>query len=145
MRLRKARRTYGCEINMAPMIDIVFQLIIFFMIATQFVRMEVEELTLPEARTTRAKQEMAGGTLIVNVCQDGRTVVGGQDQSDDTLQVLLADARKDRPVEEVSVLVRGDRSAPWKSVAAVLRACASCGIAQVRVAALEPQAQEGSE
>ena len=49
MRLRKRKPEYGCEINIAPLIDVVFLLIIFFLTVSHITQLQVEPLSLPEA------------------------------------------------------------------------------------------------
>jgi len=140
MRLRKARRTYGSEINIAPLIDVVFLLIIFFMTVSQFTRVEVEDLTLPEAEKGEKPKKLGPGRLIVNVRKDGRIVVSGRALSVESLERLLAEELKDRRPEDLTVLLRGDKDMAWKTAAAVMQACAAKGIARVRVAVVEPGA-----
>jgi len=45
--------TGSVSMNMTPMIDIVFQLIIFFLLTSQFQQLEIEDVTLPMSRTIR--------------------------------------------------------------------------------------------
>jgi len=140
VQLRKTKRTYGCEINIAPLIDVVFLLIIFFMTVSQITRVEVEALALPEARQGEAPQETPAGRFVVNVHQDGRIVVAGRARSVASLQTMLARERKEAGAAELTVLVRGDRDTPWEKVAEIMRVCAAQGIGRVRVAVIEPQA-----
>ena len=142
MRLSKRVRPYGAVINIAPLIDIVFLLIIFFMTVSQMTKMEVEEVTLPEAREGKQPVELATGRLIINLRKDGRIVMAGQTCSPTILRRILAREVKERGKEELSVLVRGDREAPWKRAAAILRACAQLGIDRVHVAVIEPGASD---
>ena len=140
MQLRKTKRTYGCEINIAPLIDVVFLLIIFFMTVSQITRVEAEDLTLPEARQGEAPKETPAGRFIVNVHQDGRIVVAGRTRSIASLQDMLAGELAERSADEITVLVRGDRDTPWERVSEIMRACAAQGIGRVRVAVIEPDA-----
>ena len=138
MKLHKAARRWGCEINMTAMIDIVFQLIIFFMVTTQFVKVEVESLTLPEAAKQSATPPPAMGKLTVNVHADGRMVLLGQTYTPDLFRALLAEQLLQRRPEDAQVLIRADRAAPWDKVGRLMHICALQGISQVRVATLEP-------
>jgi len=143
MKLGKTRRAFGAELNIAPLIDVVFLLIIFFMTVSQMTKMEVEEVTLPEAKEGTPPKELATGRLIINLRKDGQVVVDGRTRSIDSLRGLLARELKDRErADELSVLVRGDREAPWQRAAQILRACTANGIDHVRMAVIEPQAAE---
>ena len=140
MRLTKKRRRFGCEINITPLIDIVFLLIIFSMVVSQFTKVEVDELELPEAAKGETPKALPVGRIIVNLHTDGRIVVGGQAHSPQSLKDLLDAAVNQSGNENVSILIRGDRQAPWRKVAGVLRACAAKNIAKVKVAVIEPGA-----
>jgi biopolymer transport protein ExbD len=139
MRLTRARRKFGCEINITPLIDIVFLLIIFSMMVSQFTKLQVEKLELPTARAGR--EPPAGeGRLVVNVMASGRIVVSGRRRSAGSLERLLAVEAEQRGAANVSVVIRSDRRTPWAAVAPILQACAARKIARVRVAVTPPEA-----
>lgn len=137
MRLRKTKREYGCEINIAPLIDVVFLLIIFFMTVSQITRVEVEPLELPEAKMSEQAQT---GRLVINVRDDGRIRVGGRTHSLDSLHRMLAIGAESRKPGDVSVLIRGDRNLLWEKAAAILQTCTTNRIDRVRIAVVEPSA-----
>jgi len=72
-------------LNLTPMIDVVFQLLIFFMVATTFLDPEKEiGIELPEATSGVASEEAE--ELIINIFADGRIVLSGREiPSDDLL------------------------------------------------------------
>jgi len=140
MRLRKKRRTYGTTLNIAPLIDVVFLLIIFFMVVTQFTSAAFEDMELPVARSGERSEAQPAGRLVVNVHADGRLRVMGQDHTPESLQALLSREREAHGPDRMNILVRGDRLTPWRKVAPVLAACAALGIKHVRVAVNEPGA-----
>ena len=139
MKLGKAKRTFGSEPNIAPLIDVVFQLIIFFMLVAQITRVEVEDLSLPEAKAGKAAREAKPGRVVINVHADGRIIVSGREHTPASLEGVLARERQARRAD-TSVLVRGDRETPWRTVAQILNACAAQQISRVRVAVVEPGA-----
>ncbi len=145
MRLRKVKRTYGCEINIAPLIDVVFLLIIFFMTVSQISRVEVEDLALPEAEKGETPQRAPAGRFIVNVHKDGRIVVAGRTRSITALQGMLGRELEERSPEDLTVLLRGDQETRWEDIAEIMRVCAGRGIGRVRVAVTEPDASEGPD
>jgi biopolymer transport protein ExbD len=140
MQLRKTIRKPVGEIEIAPLIDVVFLLIIFFMIVSQMVHAEVEEVTLPEAASGDPVAEAQPGKIIVNVPDSGELVISGRVYSQEAFADLLADEIRLRSVENVSVLIRGDRKAPWEPVGRAMRTCAQRGVARVRVAVREAEA-----
>ena len=135
MRLRKVQRESGWEINIAPMIDVVFLLIIFFMTVSQITRFEVVPLELPEARTTQQPQ---AGRLVINIRDDGRISVDGRSHTVESLQSMLSVGAKTRRPGDVSVVIRGDRSVPWSTAGRVFLACTANRIDRVHIAVVEP-------
>ena len=138
MRLHKRRRSYGCEINLAPLIDIVFLLIIFFMTVSQISRVQVETVNLPEAESGERSKPLLSGRLVVNVHKDGRISVLGRNRSLAAFRALLAEVVRGRNPDDIAVLVRGDRELPWDTAGAILKACAAQGIYRARVAVVRP-------
>jgi biopolymer transport protein ExbD len=123
---------------MTPMIDVVFNLIIFFMIVIDMTQKELEELTLPTA--LMSVEDRGGERVIVNVVKAAdhaesgavRIRVRGRDYDLAGLEDLLFAAaerhREDvpgtRPPSAVSVLIRCDRDVRWRVVQRVFEACA---------------------
>jgi len=143
MRLRRPQIQRGWAVNIAPLIDVVFLLIIFSMMVSHFSRVQVEALALPEAAQGEAAPPDRPPPVVVNVLKDGSVVLGGIAHSADALRAALASERAARPAGDLEVVVRGDRATDWAHVARVMSACAAEGIGQVRVAVVEAQAAEG--
>ncbi len=120
-------------INMMPLIDVVFLLLIFFLAATTFAREEVElDLRLPEAKSGTASAPAR--PLVVNLLADGRISVDGRDVTLEALRQKLAAAGARQ--QDQSVLVRGDRNAQFGIGLQVLDACRLAKITKVDFAAL---------
>jgi len=138
VQLHKAKRTYGCEINIAPLIDVVFLLIIFFLTVSHIARVQVEPLELPEAREGKKADPLAGGRLIVNVHKNGRVAIAGETHSLTSIRRLLVEETGREDSGPISILIRGDREAPWEKIRELMNVCTDCGIGQVDVAVIEP-------
>ena len=122
--------------NMTPVIDVVFQLLIFFLVATRFDQEERElDAILPQAAAA-SPLSSPPRELIVNISRDGRFVVNRQDYPEPELRRLLHQVRVDNPTGH-SVLIRGDEMVPWKHVARVMSLCNEAKIANYRVAVLQ--------
>ena len=119
--------------NLTPMVDVVFLLLVFFLAATTFANEEVElDLRLPEARTGEAGVQ--GHQLVVNLAADGRILVAGREVTLEALrQKLVAAQQRD---QKQSVLVRGDQQAQFGLSMQVLDACRLARITKVDFAAL---------
>ena len=139
MRLRRAQRRFGYEVNIAPLIDVVFLLIIFFMTVSQISRVEVVPLELPEAAM---HEKPLSGRLIINVSyaedKTSHIVVEGREHSVESLHKMLSVGAETRRPGDVSVLIRGDRRVPWSTAARVFQTCTANRIDRVHIAVAEP-------
>lgn len=120
-------------IQLTPLADVVFLLLVFFLAATTLARHEVElDLRLPRARS--GQEAGPQKPLVVNVFADGRLVVDGREVTFEALRQKLAAAwQRDR---EQAVLVRGDQTAQFGTGLQVLDACRLARITRVDFAAL---------
>jgi biopolymer transport protein ExbD len=119
-------------INMTPMIDIVFNLIIFFMVSTRFTEIERKvDLSVPQVGGTANLSEVQRSRTI-NVYRDGTMTIDGKRVTLTELRSLLATAH--RQYEALEVTIRGDGLAPHQNVAAVMTACQQAGISEIGIA-----------
>lgn len=111
-------------IELTPMIDVVFLLIIFFLVATTFQRMEREiAVSVPESETGRAGEE-GPEPVVVNVIPDDdgyRIVVSGNAVTLEQLRRLLARRVASEPATKA--LVRADGDLRHQQVVEVADAC----------------------
>jgi biopolymer transport protein ExbD len=120
-------------INLMPLVDVVFLLLIFFLAATTFAREEVElDLRLPSARS--GAPGSGDQQLVVNVLADGRLVLEGRELTLEALRQKLAAAAERRA--DQAVLGRGDAAAQFGIGLQVLDACRLAKIKKVDFAAL---------
>lgn len=119
------------SLNLTPMIDVVFLLIIFFMVATRFAEMERDiELELPEVASARALTS-APKQRVVSVRDSGQVALDGVELSLNDLTSRLASARREYP--ELSVVIRGDAACAFQHVAATLAACKDANISDLGI------------
>lgn len=119
-------------INLTPMIDIIFQLIIFFMVGSRFTEMDKKvDVKVPTA-SQAVNLPTAPTRYVVNVQRDGQLTFNGQPVSLDSLTLELKSLRNTQV--DLNVIVRGDADGPLQNVAAVLTACRSAGVADVGIA-----------
>lgn len=123
------------EFGMAPLIDIVFQLLIFFMVATTYSRQERElGIELPAAASAREPQPVPE-ELVINVFRDGRVTLLGREVAREALAAALSEAARSRG--DVPVTIRGDRLVHHEDVVAVLDACGLAGLVNLTVGTLD--------
>lgn len=119
-------------INLTPMIDIIFQLIIFFMVGSRFTEMDKKvDVKVPTSSQT-ASLPTAPTRFVVNVQRDGQLTFNNQPLSLEALVTELKAVR--RTQADLNVIVRGDADGPLQNVAAVLTACRAAGVSDVGIA-----------
>ncbi len=114
--------------DFTPIIDIVFNLLIFFLVATSFQQVEREaQIALPE--TVAAGPISASlREIVINVDRAGAMIVNGRPIDESRLAATLADALKSNPGQKVNV--RADRSTAYENVARALDICKRSGITE---------------
>lgn len=118
----------GPALDLTPIIDLVFMLLIFFLVASSFAIEEREtKIALP---TTSAAQPMSAAMreIAIDVDVDGAAVVAGRRLDDDDLAALLSEAVARTPTQRVSI--RGDKATAYANVARVLDICKKSGITE---------------
>ncbi|RMD63512.1 MAG: biopolymer transporter ExbD [Planctomycetota bacterium] len=124
--LRTVQQRQNASIELTPMIDMVFLLLIFFLVATTFQQDERElDIALPEAANAAPLAE-ALQEIVVNVDAHGAMRVNGRTVSPEQLQALLTQAVHSNPEQKVTV--RGDRAAPYALIVRALDVCKAAGV-----------------
>ncbi len=129
-------------LNLTSMIDVLFLLIIFFMVGTKFVETDRQiELKLPQVK--------AGGALsaapekkVISVYQDGVITLDRKTVTLDELTGRLAASRSQ--YKALGVLVRGDGTATFQLIANVLNACKQAGIADLAISVEMAKAEKNN-
>lgn len=124
--IRASHTSESVSIDLTPIIDMVFLLLIFFLVATTFQQTEREmQIALPYA-SSAGPISAALREIIVNVDLEGRIVVNGALLTAEELQALITRAIADNPEQKVTV--RGDRGTAYGNVVQVLDICKNSGI-----------------
>ena len=109
------------QMNLTPMIDVVFNLIIFFMVGTTFADMERQfDVQLPKV-TTAQPQTSLPDEIVINVYASGKIIVGNDTLDLKQLGTRLAAAQKN--YADQAVLVRGDGASAYQHIMNVLAVC----------------------
>ena len=120
--------------NMTPMIDVVFLLIIFFLVSSHLAQQESQyRLDLPVAVSGSAPAASKLPTVTINVLADGSVIVAGQVVDSVQLQTRLAHERA-RVGNDLEIRIRTDRFVPYQTVEPVMLACTRAGIWNVKFA-----------
>jgi biopolymer transport protein ExbD len=139
------------EPNLVPLLDLVFQLIMFFMVCVNFVSQQVnEDIKLPVAQSARPMDKTELDVLFLNVDQGGKVIVPGRDQPLTTLpqmrvylRQIHADAK--RAAEEkgdksgrvkTAVVIRADKRTTYSKIFDLLQLCKEVGYQKLQLRAL---------
>lgn len=135
MRIHDESATEEMTLNLTSLIDVVFLLLIFFMVATTFLDPEREiDLDLPEAESSTLPDE-APDQIVINVFEDGRISLAGRTVDRDGLLQDLRNAARVNPGTPVTI--RGDRLVAHQHIVSVMDACGVAGLSNLAVGTLQ--------
>lgn len=119
-------------INLTPMIDVVFQLLLFFLVASKFADEERQlKVVLPQA--SEAKPMIAKPQeFMVNIDQAGKYFAGGKQLSAPQLERALVQAAANNPGRQ-AVVIRADKRCQFDYVAQAMNLCNKANIRDYRV------------
>lgn len=126
------------EVNLTPLIDVVFILLIFFMVSTTFQRESEIKIELPEASAepVEEKQEL----LAIVIDADGHYFIGDQQVVNTELETLKKAIQKFRGDQtEIPVVIRADRSTPYEAVVRAMDATSQLGLVHISLATSQPE------
>lgn len=130
-------KSSAIQFQLAPMIDVVFLLLCFFMTTTLYSQWETEvDITLPTASTGENLQRMAG-EIIINVFADGNLVVNGRKLTLDELGELLLRVSDLFPGQPL--VIRGDEATDYGSIMQVMDRCRAADIFNITFATGIPE------
>jgi biopolymer transport protein ExbD len=127
---------------MTPMIDVVFQLIVFFTATSTIAKTEFSQnVDLPVAESGKTRDASDQKRLIVaNVSADGAVAIAGRPVDSATFEQVLAAELAEYSHAQIEVQFRADRAAQFQSVQPLLLVCARAGIWQVGFSVKREQA-----
>lgn len=131
------RRRPEASIELTPLIDVVFLLLIFFMVSTSFVREARIAVDLPEAAGQPLEEE-AGLALAIDAA--GGYAVNGRVLADGEVATLVGALRPlARPDGQSHLLIAADASATHRAVVRAMDAARRAGIARIDIATRTPE------
>ncbi len=140
MRIPSAPRRATVGFNTTPMIDVVFLLIIFFMVSSHLARQESQlPVELPPAVTGKVPVADQPRRIIVSIGADGAMALSGEPVGAEQLLARLQ--VEHRQHADCQVRIRADRRVAYQRVEPVLLACAQAGIWRVTFAVKRDQAR----
>ena len=122
------------QLNLTPLIDVVFLLLIFFMVSTSFKKETKISLELPEANGEALEQENQAIEISIN--KVGEIFINGEGLINKQLDTI-----KSASDNTVPVVINADAQAPYQSVISVMDAAGQIGFSNLTLATQQPKAQ----
>ncbi len=140
MNLRPGHKEDSVEVNLTPLIDVVFLLLIFFMVSTTFDRHAKLKVSLPESSTKATQQQ--NDPLILSIDAKGNYFLNERqivNQQLGTLKqaILKTLSEKNVNIKDVSLVLRADANTPHQSVVRAMDAASQLGLTKLSIATVE--------
>ncbi len=124
-------------IQLAPLVDIAFWALMFFMIIAVFNQMEVQvNLTLPKSKTA-VQSAQSAGKIVINITKEGHFIVNQKEYAGNTLAIMLSQVSKLFPNQQV--IIRADELTYHKYVIQALDACARANLSDISFSTLKDE------
>jgi biopolymer transport protein ExbD len=140
LNLRRSRSDEP-DVNLTPLIDVVFILLLFFMVSTTFQRESEIHIELPEASAEAVEERDETLELVIDA--QGHYFIGEQQVVNtelETLKQAMQNFLGER--SEMPVIIRADRLTPYEAVVRAMDATAQLGLMQMSLATTQPQSTD---
>jgi biopolymer transport protein ExbD len=138
MNFRSAIRAEHEGFQIAPLIDIVFLLLVFFVVTSALQQIERQmDLNVPTAEKGTAPRNMPP-PFYINVTRDGTIVIRDREVSEEKLRTWLDDLRRVYSGSPPLIVIRADRDTAFQHFVKVIDACAAADIRNVAYANVKP-------
>ncbi|HOK80997.1 MAG TPA: biopolymer transporter ExbD [bacterium] len=130
MRFPRRYEIFKGQINMAPLIDVVLQQLIYFMLTSSFIMQPGIKINLPSAVSTDKIEEKE---IFINVSAEGIIFLGEKQVSPEQLAILLSSYRGK---EHLIVVIKGDVRTPHGKIVNVMDIVRTSGISKIAIATI---------
>ncbi len=131
--MRRFRHTPSSEssgsIDISPLIDVVFLLLIFFIVTTVFVKETGVEISKPRAATSADLDRQA---ILIAITAESRVWQGGREIGQDGVRAVVAALLEETP--ETPVIIRADEATPTQATVSVIDSAKLAGATSVSLA-----------
>ena len=136
MNLRPDRRDERVDVNLTPLIDVVFLLLIFFMVSTTFDRHANLKVELPEA--SAKKQQQVEEPVVLSIDAKGNYFINDRQLVNTTLETLKTALQKTvADKKDVPLVLRADAKTPHQAVVRAMDAASQLGLTRLSIATIE--------
>ena len=138
MNLRQSSGEDEPAVNLTPLIDVVFILLIFFMVSTTFQRESEIKIELPEASAEPVEEKPESLEIVID--SDGHYFIDEQQVVNTELDTLITAIRKFLGEKtDIPVIIRADRNTPYESVVRAMDATSQLGLVHMSLATSQPE------
>jgi len=140
MNLRPGHKEESVEVNLTALIDVVFLLLIFFMVTTTFDRHARLKVSLPEASAKASQQQK--DPLVLSIDAKGNYFINDRQVVNQALDTLKQALRKSidndqTDYKDVALVLRADANTPHQAVVRAMDAAAQLGLTKLSIATVE--------
>lgn len=138
MAVAPSRRRTSLHLNLTPLIDVVFQLVIFFLATSHLARVESQQaVDLPTAESGQREKTSSPRRIVVTVQPDERVYFAGNAITRAGFTEILRREAAERADQEVEIRIRADRDVAYRAVEPLLIECVRNGFRRVTFAVLQ--------
>jgi biopolymer transport protein ExbD len=138
MNLRPGHKEESVEVNLTPLIDVVFLLLIFFMVSTTFDRHAKLKVSLPESSAKALLQQ--SDPLVLSIDAKGNYFINDRQVVNKSLGTLIQAIQKtigNKPVEDAALVLRADANTPHQFVVRAMDAASQLGLTKLSIVTVE--------
>ena len=133
MRIRSSHHEGQEIINISSMLDVMFILVIFFLVTTQFKEEEKDhQVQLPVDARNQSLQQSAGDLIKINIRENGAYTLMGRQVTEEEIESWMRDQVKKKP--EAKVIIRCDANSKHLYLANVMSICRFAGVPKANIA-----------
>ena len=126
------------SLTITPLIDVVFLLLIFFLVASRFSEEERQlDLNLPSV-SEAVSVTAPINEIVINIDAEGKFFIDGAFRQVEQVEQILSRARTNNPLSQ-TVVIRADKQTDWDYVATAMNLCKKVGIEEFSATTDEPQ------
>ena len=130
---QKSSSNDGDIINISSMIDVMFILIIFFLVTTTFKEEEIDHMVnLPVDSKNQSLTQSSGNLIKINIRKSGAYVLMGKQVTEEQISDWMKDEVEKKP--DIKVLIRSDQDAKHLYLANVMSICRHVGVPKANIA-----------
>ena len=126
------------DVNITPLVDVVFLLLIFFMVSTTFDRQSELNIELPEANGEITESEKKDIEIFIK--EDGKYIINGQVLVNSKIDTLIRNLRQESDGDEgIRVIISADKQSTHQAVMTAMDAARQVGLIHITFSAVKSE------